>query len=125
MKNDLKGLFFYEIDSCGWLLADLYETDDEIVFEVDLPGMEPDNISVRSCEDLLVIEGVRSETYDETRIKYLCMERGAKDFRRVFNIPVSVNNLGGKATYSKGVVTIRFEKLKGKLADIKVERIDV
>lgn len=126
MKNVLKGLFYYEAETCIWPLIDIYETKDNLIFEVDLPGIDPANLSVRVYEDLLIIEGIRDEDNDESiseECKYLCMERGLKEFRRVMKIPIHVNTVAGNAFYSNGVVTIKFPKLKGKLIKIKIERI--
>ncbi|MDI6801350.1 MAG: Hsp20/alpha crystallin family protein [Thermodesulfovibrionales bacterium] len=121
MKNVLKGLFFYEVDTCRWPLIDLYENNDELVFEVDLPGVEPENISIRVYEDLLIIEG--SNINNESGVlKYVCMERGVRNFRRVLKIPGHVNTMEGRAFYAKGVMSIRFPKLKDKLIKIKIER---
>jgi len=125
MKNALKGLFLYETDSRVRPLMDLYETEEEVVCEVDLPGADPENISVRMFKDLLVIEGLISDAETASRLKYLCMERGLKDFRRVIRIPVSVNSMGAKAVYQKGVLTVRLPKFKWRLIDIKVERTAV
>ncbi len=124
MKSVLKGLLFYEAETCGGPLIDLYETDEDVVFEIDLPGIEPANVSIKVYEDLLIIEGVRNaeEKSASGEIKYLCMERGIKDFRRVMKIPVHVNTTAGDAIYNNGVMTITFPKLKGKVIKINIER---
>lgn len=121
MDNPLKGMFFYEASS-EWPLIDLYETEEDLVFEIDLPGINTDDLNIRTYEDLLVIEGIRTEDINEARIKYLCMERRVKDFRRVINIPVTVNTMGGKAVYKHGVLTVRFPKLKGRVTEVKIEK---
>lgn len=125
MKSVLKSLFYYEAETCTGPLIDIYETENALVFEVDLPGIDPTNLSVRVYEDLLIIEGMITNTDDELQsggLKYLCMERGIKEFRRVIKIPVHVNTMAADAFYSKGVVTIKFPKLKGKLIKIKIEK---
>ncbi|MBZ0156465.1 MAG: Hsp20/alpha crystallin family protein [Alphaproteobacteria bacterium] len=122
MRSAVRGLFFYQVGSSVWPLVDLYEEDDSLVCEVDLPGVDPGEISIQVYEDLLIIEGKRTCSGEEERIRYLCMERELKNFRRVLRIPVPVNLREGKADYANGVVTIRFPKLKEKLITIKVER---
>lgn len=125
MKNVLKGLFYYDAETCTWPLIDIYETGDDLVFDVDLPGIDPTNLSIRVYEDLLIIEGIVTDTDDELPsggLKYLCMERGIKEFRRVLKIPVHVNTVAGDAFYSNGVITVKFPKLKGKLIKIKIEK---
>ncbi|MCL4457858.1 MAG: Hsp20/alpha crystallin family protein [Nitrospirae bacterium] len=124
MKSVLKGLFFYEAETCGSPLVDLYETAEDLVFEVDLPGIDPANVSIKVYENLLIIEGERDveEKSASGEIKYLCVERGMKDFRRVIKIPVHVNTIAGDAVYNNGVMTITFPKLKGKVIHIAIEK---
>lgn len=118
-------MFFSEVETCVWPLLDLYETVDYLVCEVDAPGVDPADISIQVYEDLLIIEGVRAEhnSLCAQQLKYLCMERGVKTFRRVVKMPVSVNTVAGEAFYANGVITIRFPKLQGKLITIKIKRI--
>ncbi len=90
-----------------------------------MPGIDPADVSIRVYEDLLIIEGIRDKGNDESisgEFKYLCMERGIKNFRRVLKIPVHVNTMTGNAFYANGVMTVRFPKLKGKLIKIKIEK---
>jgi HSP20 family protein len=123
MKSILKGLFLYECDHGDWPLTDLYETDEYLIFEVDVPGIEPENLSVKIYENFLVIEGQRQEEDSDAQgINYICMERGASRFKRLFKIPVSVNVMDGEAFYEMGVLTVRIPKLKGKLIEIEVKR---
>lgn len=122
MKSVLQGLFFYQVEPCAWPLVDLYETDGYLVFEADMPGVAPEDVSVGVYEDMLIVEGTMSDAGDGARLKYLCMERELKAFRRVLRIPVPVNVMDGKASYSGGVMTVRFPKLKGKLIKITIER---
>jgi HSP20 family protein len=121
MRNVLKGLFFYEVETCGEPQIDLYETADELVYEVDLPGIDLSNVSIKIYEDLLIIEGFNINN-ESGALKYLCMERSLKNFRRVLKIPIHVNTVAGEALYANGVLTVRFPKLKGKLIKINISR---
>ncbi len=123
MKNVLQGLFFYAVENCSEPLIDCYETADDLVFEIDLPGINPADASINVYEDLLIIEGMKTD--DESisgDLKYLCMERSTKDFRRVIKMPIHINTIAGEAFYANGVITIKFPKLKGKLIKINIER---
>ena len=126
MKKVLKGLFFYEVEACSGPLIDLYETGDEFVCEVDLPGADLSRLSIRVYEDLLLIESAGFPESDEEMFpggfKYLCMERSPKGFRRVIKLPVLVNTLAAAASYSEGVLKVKFPKLRGKLIRVAIER---
>ncbi len=120
-----RSLFFYEVKTYKEPLIDLYETDEDLIFKIDIPGIDINNISIKVYEDLLIIEGLwvmqRGEEISEG-LKYLCMERSFKTVRRVLKIPIPVNTVAGTAFYENGVVTIKFPKLKDKLIRIKIEQ---
>lgn len=120
-----RNLFFYEVKTYKEPLIDLYETEDELIFKIDIPGIDIRNISIKVYEDLLIVEGLLvtdKEECSEEGLKYLCMERNLKTVRRVIRIPISVNTVAGAAFYENGVVTIKFPKLKDKLIKIKIEK---
>lgn len=120
-----RNLFFYEVKTYKEPLIDLYETEDELIFKIDIPGIDIRNISLKVYEDLLIVEGLlvagKDDIYEEG-LKYLCMERNLKTVRRVIRIPIAVNTVAGTAFYENGVVTIKFPKLKDKLIKIKIEK---
>lgn len=126
MKKVLNGLFFYEVEACRGPLVDLYETGDELVCEVDLPGADLSKLTIRVYEDLLLIESSGNAEGDEEMcpggFRYLCMERSLKAFRRVVKLPVLVNTLAAVACYNDGVLTVKFPKLKGKVIRVTIER---
>lgn len=104
---------------------DLYETGDDLVCEVDLPGINPETILIKVFEDTLIIEGVKSESHNKMRDqRYLCLERYLDSFRRIVKIPVSVHLKDGRAYYRDGVVRIIFPKIKEKVFKIKIEKED-
>lgn len=102
-------------------LLDLYETKEEIVVEIDLPGIGTDDVLVKVFEDLLIIEGIKREVEEERKIRYICMERNFESFRRMIRLPVAVNSTAGKAVYSEGVLKLTFPKIKEKVFKIKIE----
>ncbi len=125
MDNLLKGIFIYEyeVETCARPVADIYETDGEIVFEIEMPGMYIKNIRAMVLDNLLVIEGIRINDEDELsgELKYLCMERCLKRFRRVLKIPVHVNTEKADAYYNNGILILKFPKLKDKLIKIEIK----
>lgn len=123
MKGVVEDLFFYQVESGAWPLIDSYELGDDLVFEVDLPGVTLDDLSIRVYDDLLIIEGSRADVHAGAGVMYLCMERYVKTFRRIVKIPVPVDAAAGKASYVNGVVTIRFPRLKNKFIAITIERV--
>ncbi|HMK60964.1 MAG TPA: Hsp20/alpha crystallin family protein [Dissulfurispiraceae bacterium] len=126
MNKVLKGLFLYEVEACRGPLVDLYETEGELICEVDVPGVDLSKLSIKICEDLLLIESAGLLEGDEEMFpgdfRYLCMERSLKAFKRIVKLPVLVNTLAATALYYDGVLTVRFPKLKGKVIRVTIER---
>lgn len=102
-------------------LVDLYETAEELVFEIELPGVEPSDIGIQVVEHFLIMEG-KCPVVSGRKGTFLCMERQRKSFRRILNIPIAVDVTKGSATYRNGVITVRFPKLKGKWIAISIEQ---
>jgi HSP20 family protein len=103
---------------------DLYETADEIVIEMDLPGMGRSEISVMTQDNLLVIEGVKRDVAEEAKVNYLCMERVFGPVRRVVQLPAAVNPRSVRANYTNGVLTIRAPRMadrRSKMRRIVIE----
>lgn len=119
----LIGRIFFQSETSGYQpLADLYETEESLVIEMDIPGVRPEDIIIKACDDIVIIEGMKREDRAEGRLKYICMERNFESFRRIIKMPVSVNYTAGKASYKEGVVTITLPKIKDKVFRIKIEK---
>ena len=104
-------------------LADVFETDNEVVVTVELPGVRKEDIDITIKDNSLI---VRAEKKAETKMKkegFFKTERRYQGFYRVIQLPAEVKEEGAKATYNNGVLEIRLKKarpeVKGK--KIKVE----
>ncbi len=114
---------YFQRETTGSLpLLDLYETDGNLVLEVDLPGIDPEDVLIKVYEDIIIIEGIKKEVREEKMFRYLCMERSFESFRRIVKIPVPVITHEGKASYNDGVVTLTFPKISGRVIKIKIEK---
>ena len=118
----LKEALYVHPETAGYQPSvDLYEADDSLVFEIDLPGIGPDDVLIKVYDDTVIIEGVKRERREGKRLKYLCVERKFNSFRRILKIPVPVDSMAGKASYHEGVITLKFPKLRDQVVEIKIE----
>ncbi|MCI4625375.1 MAG: Hsp20/alpha crystallin family protein [Candidatus Magnetoovum sp. WYHC-5] len=123
MKYKLKECLFYNTEGSNTLpLMDVYETTDFLVFEIDLPGVDLNDVSINVYDDIVVIEGIKSAEVRPQDCRYLCMERSFDSFRRMIKIPVKVNNSEGKAKYVDGVIRLTLPKVKDRVINIKIEK---
>ncbi len=91
--------------------ADLYETEQHIVLQVDIAGVELQQVNLVLEKDTLVLRGVRQEKRDrDPKRQYHKMEVPYGPFERVFRLPTPVCGEGVQAEYKQGFLTVRLEK---------------
>ncbi|HXX58999.1 MAG TPA: Hsp20/alpha crystallin family protein [Thermodesulfovibrionales bacterium] len=117
----IKSVVYFEAETGYQPFIDLYETEEDLVIEIELPGINPEDVLIKVYGDVVIIEGVKREKRAEKKVNYICMERKFASFRRILKIPTPVNTMAGKALYREGVVTLRFPKLKDRVVKIKIE----
>ena len=109
----------------GGPLIDLYETQDDVVIEADLPGIGPEDMEISILHSIVTIEGVKREKIEEQdKINYLCMERSFESFRRTLRLTVPINPQKAKAQYARGVLTVTIPKIKEKRGTVVKVRVD-
>ncbi len=119
----MERFFFGGSESPIWPPVDIFEDEDCLIYEADVPGSDPEDITVKVVGDLLIIEGKRRGPELESRsVNYICIERTSRGFRRVLNIPAPVDVASGFALYQKGVLTVTFTKLQNRVHLIPVKR---
>jgi HSP20 family protein len=68
MERSLGRLFANQSSGRTWLPpADIYETDDDVVIELDAPGCHFENLTVEAVDGQLVVTGDRQPTEGATR----------------------------------------------------------
>ena len=94
------------------LNMDVYDNNGEIAIEVELPGVEKQDIDLSVTRDVIIIEGVKKAEESTPARKHQCMERSFGKFRRVIEIPVAgdMNNIA--AEFQQGVLYIRLPRIQ-------------
>jgi len=102
--------------------ADVLETADEIVVEVDLPGHKQEELQVKVDGDVLTIEAERKAERAQKGDNYQRSERILGKFARSFTLPANVDSTRTVAKYEAGVLQIRLPKREeAKPRTIKVD----
>ena len=86
--------------------VDSYHTDDphQLTVVVELPGVEPESISIVVGERALVISGDRPRPKIDGVYQQLEIEYGP--FRRLVRLPEDVDPEGATAKHERGMVTV-------------------
>ena len=98
-------------DQTQWMpLVDIRETDQELLFAVEIVGSDTNDIEVTTDNSVLTIRGERSkERSDEAR--YHLVERGYGSFVRRFQLPEGVEIDKIQADAEDGLLQVRIPKL--------------
>jgi HSP20 family protein len=90
--------------------VDVYETDDAIVLQVELPGVAKDAVHVELHEHTLRLSGERTRESAGTGGHYRREEGRYGAFQRAFRMPTIVDEAKIQATYTDGVLALRLPK---------------
>jgi HSP20 family protein len=98
-------------ESRAWMPAvDAWETEDEVVYAFDLPGISEDEISIEYEDGRLTVSGERERTQEVSKDRLYRFERRFGSFSRSIPLPQGVSEDGIKAEYRDGVLEIRVPK---------------
>ena len=108
----------------GWTPAlDLYQTADNVVAVVELPGMRKEDIDISLHDGMLTIAGERQSASGEGENAERT-ERFSGKFRRSISLPTRVDASKVSATYKDGILTVtlpKAEEAKPKKVEVTVE----
>lgn len=87
--------------------TDVYEKDQSLVFETELPGVKKDEIAIKLEDDKLVIGGEVKRNEEIARESYFRVGRRYGQFQRCFPLPSDLIQKDGiKAKFEDGILTI-------------------
>ena len=112
--SDLTGTTAYPV-------ADIYETDDELIVKAELPGVDPKMVDVRLENNVLSIRGERRFERNVDKENYHRMERLYGSFCRSFSLPTSVEADKIRADFKDGVLTLTLPKTES----AKAKKIEI
>jgi HSP20 family protein len=95
----------------SWIpTADVWETDDEVVYAFDLPGIPEEKISVELEDGALTISAEREREHRVEQGTYYRFERRFGTFSRTIGLPQGVDEDKVKAHYEHGVLQVHVPK---------------
>ncbi len=108
-------------------LMDIYEEDDNVVAEVEMPGMEPEDVNVEFKDNVLRVEAQRKEKREEKdeELGYYCKELSRGYYRRAVPLPVEVEDEKAQAEMKDGVLRIIVPKVEEKKLEEKGTKIKI
>jgi len=93
----------------SWPLANLYDSGNELIAVLALPGLNEDDIQIEAHHDALTISGTRkAEAPEGYRVHR--QERQPGRFSRSFGLPYHVDVEKTAAKLANGLLTVTMEK---------------
>ncbi len=102
------------LSSSGWLPSvDVRETDDALLFDLEMPGVAEDKLEITCESGVLTVAGEKSGVRKEGEEgKWHIVERTFGSFRRSFQLPTNVQEDKIEATLTTGVLHVRVPKME-------------
>ena len=91
--------------------ADVYETKDEFVVELEVPGFAEKELGIEVTDHTLLVKGERIEGKEEPEKEFRLRERLEQKFERRFFLPADADTTHVKAKFDKGVLEVHTPKL--------------
>ncbi|MGC9514538.1 Hsp20/alpha crystallin family protein [Methanocrinis sp.] len=93
-------------------LADVKETDEEVVVTMDLPGMDKADVEISVTEDTLEVKAERKAEKEEKEEEFYKKERSFARFERSLTLPAEVKAEEAKASLKDGVLEVHLPKVE-------------
>jgi HSP20 family protein len=90
--------------------ADVLETENGYILEIDLPGFNKTDFSLKVDENVLTITGERKHMTPSDEKLYRFYERPWGVFKRAFRLPEQVDSGKINAAYENGVLRLELVK---------------
>jgi len=100
-------------DLLPWPAIDMKEDDKAITLRVDVPGINPKDITVDVSGNLLTLGGSRQDEKKSEKGGILRQERHEGSFLRTITLPSYVDPTKIEAKCEKGVLTVTATKVPG------------
>jgi HSP20 family protein len=102
--------------------VNLYETDKELILEVEAPGFEPKDIEVSLENQNLYLKGKTAKKEEEKGKNYWRKEIRRESFERIIRLPVPVDEKKVEAVFKNGILKVVMPKInQEKEKKVKVE----
>jgi len=92
--------------------TDVFETDDAVVVRMEIPGINPEMLSIRLVDDVLTIQGVRDDCCEHHKVKFQQLEIHSGQFKRSIPLRYPIVYEEVAATYRQGFLSVVMPRAK-------------
>ncbi len=101
--------------------VDIYEKEEEIIVEMELPGVHEKDIKILLYASRMEVGGFKREDVNDRGARYLRLEREFGAFRRDVVMPCAVDPEKAYASLENGILTIVLRKPAKRTRDVDIK----
>lgn len=101
--------------------VDIYENQNQLVLEAELPGMKPEDVDLSIENNVLTIHGERKFEKKAENDNFHRVERAYGNFTRSFTLPPTISSETADAEFENGVLRLTLAKRE----EAKPRRIEI
>jgi len=110
----------------GWSApaVDMYQTDDEVVVKVSIPGFKAEDVQINVTGDILTLKGEMKHEEEKKDKAWHIREQRWGSFERSLALPTEVVADKAKAEFENGILTVtlpKAEEVKPKTITVKAK----
>ena len=90
----------------AWPAADVYESNGEYVYELEVPGYDEQELAVEVRDHTLTVKGEKAEKAEEKEKTFYLSERLSRSFERRFELPAEAIADDVVADFDHGVLVV-------------------
>ena len=90
--------------------VDVWETENELVYAFDLPGVSEDDLNIEYEDGMLTLTATRERTLERSDDRFFRFERRFGTFTRSIGVPQGVDESKISADFKDGVLEIHVAK---------------
>jgi HSP20 family molecular chaperone IbpA len=94
--------------------TDILETEEAFIIEIDLPGVESDDIDIHVQGNMLIIQGKRVTQWSEEVVHVHLQERSKGEFTRAFEFEQQLDENRIEHSWRNGVLILVVAKVNDK-----------
>jgi len=101
--------------------VDVWETEDELVYAFDLPGVPQEDVTIEHEDGMLTVSAKRERALERSDDRFFRFERRFGTFTRSIGVPQGIDESKINAEFKDGVLEIHV----GKPEEVKPRRITI
>lgn len=102
-------------------LMNVHEDEHSINYELEMPGLEKNDILIHEDHGIVTVEGEKRLTYEDKKEGYRRVESSYGKFCRKFSLPNSADSKNLNAKFNNGVLAISVPKYTTELEKKQIQ----